>query len=322
MPMMSFLVSVGMLRWLLNGAIANVVLDHPNHRSLHVRPIPRTGGLALMAGVLVAWFATQSFWGLAMLPMLLLLWTVSFLDDVRGLSIIWRFLAHFVAAGAFVAFYVSPGLGCVGITLAVLAIVWMTNLYNFMDGSDGLAGGMALFGFGFYGVAAGLQGDLEFAGLCWSVAAASLAFLFFNFHPAQIFMGDTGSIPLGFLAAAFGLLGWRAGYWSVWFPVLIFSPFILDASATLAKRLLRGENIWQAHREHYYQRLVQMGWGHRRTALAEYVLMALAGVSATWAVGRDDRIQLAVGIGWGLAYLLVMWLVDVKWSRMQGQPRC
>jgi len=315
-PMVSFFVAFGMLCWLLKGVMAGAVLDHPNQRSLHSHPRPRTGGLALITGVLAAWVAAQSPWGWAMLSMLLLV-VVSFLDDVRGLSVIWRFLAHFVAAGIFAAVYILPDLGLVGVVLAVLAMVWMTNLYNFMDGSDGLAGGMTLFGFGFYGLAAWLQGDMVFAGLCWSVAAASLAFLVFNFHPARIFMGDAGSIPLGFLAVAFGLLGWRAGHWPLWFPLLVFSPFILDASVTLVKRLLRREKVWQAHCEHYYQRLVKMGWGHRRTALTEYLLMALTGVSATWAIGRDFGVQLGVCIDWGLAYWLAIWLVDSEWSRRQ-----
>lgn len=311
-----------MLLWLLKGALADMVLDHPNQRSLHSRPTPRTGGVAMMAGILAGWVAIQSSWGWAALPMLLFLAAVSFLDDLRNLSIVWRFLAHFAAAGVFVALYVWPDLGLVAAVAAVLAMVWMTNLYNFMDGSDGLAGGMSLFGFGSYGLAAWLQGDAAFAGLNWSVAAAALAFLLFNFHPAKIFMGDAGSIPLGFLAAAFGLLGWKLGYWPLWFPVFVFSPFILDASVTLAKRLLRGEKVWQAHREHYYQRLVQMGWGHRQTALAEYALMAAVGASATWAIALDGRTQLVFGIGWGLAYLLAMWLVDSKWSHMQRPSRC
>jgi UDP-N-acetylmuramyl pentapeptide phosphotransferase/UDP-N-acetylglucosamine-1-phosphate transferase len=274
-----------------------------------------------MAGVSAGWFVAQASWSWVVMPMLFLS-AVSFLDDLRGLSMVWRFLAHFVAAGVFVGLYISSGVGFVGAAIVALAIVWVTNLYNFMDGSDGLAGGMTLFGFFFYGVAAWLQGDVAFAGLNWSVAAASLAFLLFNFHPARIFMGDAGSIPLGFLAAAFGLLGWHAGYWPMWFPVLVFSPFILDASVTLVKRLLRGENIWQAHREHYYQRLVRLGWGHRRTALVGYVLMVLVGGSATWVIGLGSHVQLAFGIGWGALYLLAMWLVDAKWLRMQGRPGC
>ena len=319
--LLSFVSTFVVLVVMLKRGWAGFAIDHPNSRSLHAAPIPRTGGLALMAGVLAGALLLQPrFWPVLAIAGVLLV--VSLWDDVRSLPVVWRFLAHFVVAGVFVALYGLHGMGFVGAVMAVLAIVWMTNLYNFMDGSDGLAGGMALSGFGFYGLAAWLQGDATFAGQCWSVAAASLAFLFFNFHPARIFMGDAGSIPLGFLAAAFGLMGWRAGYWPVWFPVLVFSPFILDASVTLIKRLLRGEKVWQAHREHYYQRLVQMGWGHRRTALAEYVLMVLVGVSAVWANGQDDSTQWAIGIFWVLVYLVTMWLVDTKWLLIQRQPRC
>ena len=176
-----------------------------------------------------------------------------------------------------------------------LATMWVTNLYNFMDGSDGLAGGMALFGFGAYALAAWLAGDAVFVVVAASIAAAAAAFLVFNFPPAKVFMGDAGSIPLGFLAAALGILGWRAGHWPLWFPVLVFSPFIIDASVTLARRLLRGERVWRAHRSHYYQRLVQLGWGHRNTALAEYALMA--GCGAARALGARSAGRGSMGRG-------------------------
>lgn len=319
--LLSFALAFIVLVVMLKGGWARFALDQPNQRSLHSMPVPRTGGVALIMGVLAGWIMLQSgLW--LLLVVVMALFVISLWDDVRGLPVIWRFSAHLLAAGLFCALYVFPGLGFVGTAIAVLGIVWMTNLYNFMDGSDGLAGGMALFGFAFYGLAAWLHGDAVFAGLCWSVAAAALAFLFFNFHPARIFMGDAGSISLGFLVATFGLLGWRAEYWPLWFPALVFSPFILDASVTLAKRLLRGEPVWQAHREHYYQRLVQMGWGHRRTAMAEYALMVVVGAGATWVIGQDGHTKVFFGIGCGLVYLLAMWLVDTKWARMQRQSRC
>jgi UDP-N-acetylmuramyl pentapeptide phosphotransferase/UDP-N-acetylglucosamine-1-phosphate transferase len=191
----------------------------------------------------------------------------------------------------------------------------MINVYNFMDGSDGLAGGMALFGFGFYGGAAWLAGDSAFASVNFAVAAAAAGFLFFNFHPARIFMGDAGSVTLGFLVAALGLLGWQQGHWPAWFPVLVFSPFIVDASLTLARRLLRGEKVWQAHREHYYQRLVRMGYGHRVTALLEYVLMLLAGLSALWGLQQGERHRLGLLWLWASTYLVLMVVVDAHWTR-------
>jgi UDP-N-acetylmuramyl pentapeptide phosphotransferase/UDP-N-acetylglucosamine-1-phosphate transferase len=177
----------------------------------------------------------------------------------------------------------------------MLALTWMTNLYNFMDGSDGLAGGMTMFGFFFYGVAAWLAGSTAFALANFSVAAAAAAFLVFNFHPARIFMGDAGAVPLGFLAGAFGIMGWLEHAWPWWFPALVFSPFIVDASATLARRLARRERVWEAHRDHYYQRVVQLGWGHRGTALAEYAVMAACGALAL--------VALALPVAWQAAIL-------------------
>jgi UDP-N-acetylmuramyl pentapeptide phosphotransferase/UDP-N-acetylglucosamine-1-phosphate transferase len=191
----------------------------------------------------------------------------------------------------------------------------MTNLYNFMDGSDGLAGGMAVFGFGAFAAAAALAGDASICLAALGIAAAALAFLAFNLPPARVFMGDAGSILLGFLAGALGLLGIARGLWPVWFPVLVFSPFIADASVTLIRRLFRGERIWEAHRSHYYQRLVQLGWGHRRTALVEYLLMAIVATLAVAGVGRSVAAQLAVV---GVVVLLLTGSgiqVDRAWAR-------
>jgi UDP-N-acetylmuramyl pentapeptide phosphotransferase/UDP-N-acetylglucosamine-1-phosphate transferase len=126
--------------------------------------------------------------------------------------------------------------------------------------------------------------------------------LLFNFDPARIFMGDVGSIPLGFLAASLGLVGIQREVWPLWFPVLVFAPFIVDATVTLLRRAWRREKIWQAHREHYYQRLVQSGWSHRKLALHEYALMAAISASACWMLDWPPVAQAA-----GLAvWLLVL----------------
>ena len=130
-------------------------------------------------------------------------------------------------------------------------------------------------------------------------------------------MGDTGSIPLGFLAAVLGIAGYLESVWPWWFPLLVFSPFIADASVTLLKRALRRKKIWQAHREHYYQRLVQIGWGHRKTAWIEYALMLAAGASALWAIRQDAPLQLALLVCWGVIYLLAMIIFDRYWASRQ-----
>jgi len=287
-------------------------LDRPNERSLHATPTPRIGGLGIIAGVVLAFALLGAEPLLALLVALLA--AVSFIDDRSHLPIAMRFAAHILAAVVFTAVALS-NLPLIWQAAAVLAVVWLINLYNFMDGSDGLAGGMALFGFGAYALAAWLAGDMVFTIVAASIAGAAAAFLAFNFPPARVFMGDAGSIPLGFLSAALGLLGWRAGYWPLWFPVLVFSPFIVDASLTLARRALRGEPFWRAHRSHYYQRLVQLGWGHRKTALAEYALMAACGAAALWALGQPPEAQWMALAAAALVYLALAALIDAAWRK-------
>ena len=293
-------------------------LDRPNERSLHAAPIPRVGGLGLMAGVLLAFALLRAEPLLAILVAALAV--VSFLDDRSHLPIGLRFAAHVAAAVAFVGL-AFPDLHPIWQAAAVLAVIWTTNLYNFMDGSDGLAGGMALFGFAAYALGAWLAGDGIFAALAASVAAAAAAFLAFNFPPARVFMGDAGSIPVGFLAAALGLLGWREAHWPVWFPILVFSPFALDASVTLARRVLRGERFWEAHKTHYYQRVVQLGWGHRNTALAEYALMAACGGVALWALGQPSGAQWTALGAVAAVYAALGAAVDLAWRRRRDTVR-
>lgn len=321
-PPLAFAITWLTIYWLLRSGLSNLAMDDPNHRSLHTTAVPRTGGIALMIGVLASSSLVLPPWLWLPLGLSVALAAVSFADDLFDLSAGWRLLAHLLAAAVLVTANMAHYPVWVGIP-AVLTVVWMTNLYNFMDGSDGLAGGMALFGFGAYGLAAWLGNDAAFALASWTIAAAAAGFLAFNFHPARIFMGDAGSVPLGFLAAAFGLIGWQRGLWPWWFAPLAFSPFVVDASVTLFKRILRREKIWQAHREHYYQRLVRMKFGHRTTALLEYALMTAAGGSALWGIGRGATEQAALLAFWGVAYLVAMRLVDIEWakfSQLSAEP--
>lgn len=311
-PLLAFAVSLVLVWWLIKGN-APKVLDHPNTRSLHTEAVPRTGGIGLMLGVLASWALLPAMLPLPVWVGVGLLMAVSFTDDVFSLPIGWRLLMHGVAAAWFAAALLFDAYGWMIAATAVVAIIWMTNLYNFMDGSNGLAGGMTLFGFGFYGFSAWLAGNELFAMLNVCVAAAAIAFLLFNFHHARIFMGDVGSIPLGFLAAASGIVGYLEALWPAWFPILIFSPFIADASVTLIKRLLRGDKIWQAHREHYYQRLILLGLSHRRTALLEYALMLTVGITALWGVTLPTQGQAVLLAAWMLIYAALALFIEWRW---------
>ena len=275
--LIAFSVSLIAMVGLLKTNLVNIALDEPNHRSLHAFVTPRTGGLAIMFGILVALAFLGGLW--LWFSFVVAFMLISLVDDIVGLQVRWRLLAQLLLCMYFI-WILLPQFSWWMVLLVLFALVWMTNLYNFMDGSDGLAGGMALFGFGAYALASYMVGNVQVALMCGAIASSSLAFLLFNFYPAKIFMGDAGSIPLGFLAGAIGLYGWQQGVWPMWFPVLVFSPFILDATITLLKRALRREKLWQAHREHYYQRLVLLGWGHKKTALAEYLLMLSIAICA------------------------------------------
>lgn len=312
-PLVGALVTLVLTFVMTTNKTGFLVHDIPNERSLHDKPVPRTGGIAWMAGVLTSWMLLH-FWAWWILLPVLGLFALSLLDDVRNLPPLTRLAGHFIAALIAVS---GAGVPLLWFVPVLLFVVWMTNLYNFMDGSDGLAGGMALFGFGGYGMGAWLGGNEVFALLNLSIVAAALGFLIFNFYPARIFMGDAGSIPLGLLAGVFGVWGWQAGLWPFWFPLLVFSPFVADATVTLLKRARRGERLSQAHRNHYYQRLVQLGWGHRNTALAEYLLMALAVVTALLGVGMGVMGQAGLLLGWSMVYLILMAWIDRRWHEYQ-----
>ncbi|WP_416268792.1 glycosyltransferase family 4 protein [Burkholderia cepacia] len=311
--------STTILRVLLATGLAwRLATDIPNDRSLHSLPTPRVGGWGIVPVCVVAilWLAPHmSLIAVAAAGLAAL----SQIDDRRGLPARVRFTAHLAAVIALIAVYRAEApwwlLVCVGFTM-----VWLTNLYNFMDGADGLAGGMALFGFGAYAVAAmtgqHVSTELSVAGA--AIAGAAFGFLLLNFHPAKLFLGDAGSIPLGFLAGAIGYWGWRGEVWPIWFPAMVFSPFIADASVTLLRRLSRGEKFWQAHREHYYQRMVRSGTGHRRTALYWYLIMLAGIIVAVWAKGRPELQQWLSFVAWYGVLAWFGWLIDMRWRRFQS----
>ena len=313
----SFVIAFVVVRVLLS-RFGRFALDQPNERSLHERPVPRTGGIAVLLGAGCAFaFGAGPLWMPGALALGLA--AVSFADDLHRLPTLARFAVHLGAAMLVVWYLLSP-IDAIEALVLVLAVTWITDLYNFMDGSDGLAGGMATIGFGAYALAAWLADEPALAVFALALAAGAFAFLLHNHHPARIFLGDVGSIPLGFLAAALGLAGWRNDVWPLWFPVLVFGPFIGDATITLLKRALRGERVWLAHRTHYYQRMVQMGFGHRGTAWVGYALMAGCAVAALLGRNQAPWIQGLVFFG-AVAALgaLAVW-VDLRWARYTRAP--
>jgi UDP-N-acetylmuramyl pentapeptide phosphotransferase/UDP-N-acetylglucosamine-1-phosphate transferase len=297
----SFVLSCLGTRLLVTVLRRGAVLDKPNERSSHVVPTPRGGGIAVIGVSVVAW---MTLWGAGLVPPLTVivalaaggLAVVSWLDDLRGLSPAIRLLAQFVAVaggilalphGAIFQGWLPFGLDRIA---GALLWVWFVNLFNFMDGIDGVdASEAATIGIGIMLVA----GDsLDLAAPAAAIAAAALGFLVWNWAPARIFLGDVGSVPLGYLL---GFLLYQLALRGSWQTALILPLYFLaDATLTLLRRLARGERVWQAHRQHFYQRAVQRGLGHAAVVLrviaANVVLIACAYASVR---------------GWGFAALCV-----------------
>jgi UDP-N-acetylmuramyl pentapeptide phosphotransferase/UDP-N-acetylglucosamine-1-phosphate transferase len=316
----TLLLSAGLTRYLSSPRSAVNIMDHPNERSLHDTAIPRTGGLAIIISLAIGlaaclamaragWIGGRFAQGAveAMSPdfqavflATLFLAVVSLFDDIKHVSPVLRLAGQVAAAAGLVwgadftiASFWVPGygplpLGDSAYPITLLFIVWMANLYNFMDGLDGLAGGMAVFGFGVMGFLALVNGGAGIGLVAVLVAAAAAGFLVFNYPPARIFMGDVGAVPLGFLVASLAVKANRELVLGLWVPLILFSPFIVDATVVLLRRALRGARIWEAHREHYYQRLVLAGWSHTKTLWVEYAVMAgCAGVAVIYKQGVE-----------------------------------
>jgi UDP-GlcNAc:undecaprenyl-phosphate GlcNAc-1-phosphate transferase len=309
------LVAFAVIALLLRSSWAGGLAHAPDERSLHTVPTPRIGGLGVLAGALPVAACFADAWLAVMLSCAAFLGAVSFADDRQSLPIRVRLPAHFAAATVAVLAIASPGSGHSGLNgfeaaLSILGLVWMTNLFNFMDGSDGLAGGMAVIGFAAFALAAAMSGDAALALVSVAIASASAGFLALNFPPARVFLGDSGSIPLGFLAGALGLHGALSGAWPLWFPILVFSPFIADASVTLAVRTLRGEPFWRAHRGNYYQRLVLGGWTKRGLALAGPALAGAAAASAFLGLRSGPHVRLGIILVWAALYVLLFLAIE------------
>ncbi len=277
------------------------VMDMPNERSSHALPTPRMGGVPMVAAALLsfgcwAWLATGEMFPVKGLPhamiFALAMSVLGFWDDLRNLSPLFRFLVQYAAAILVlwaVSFLLPKSLpagwtlpGAAWIVIGAFWVVWMLNLYNFMDGIDGLAGGEAAVSALFFFLVFAYYGESGWAMANIFVAAASMGFLVHNWPPARVFMGDAGS---AFLGAFFGMQSVVAPLATpVPFPVLVlpFANFILDTTVTLVRRIWRGEKWYQAHRSHFYQRMTNLGLSHSKVTGVELISVVLSCVAAVW----------------------------------------
>jgi UDP-N-acetylmuramyl pentapeptide phosphotransferase/UDP-N-acetylglucosamine-1-phosphate transferase len=312
-PVVVFAASLAGTGVVLRQLQRRAILDHPNERSSHTVATPRGGGIAVVVALAAGWLAValirpeESREIAAVSGIAVGLAVLSWFDDLGGLPVLVRLLAQVGAIAAVLVITPGDALYFAGLLPAWLDVfaagvlwVWFVNLFNFMDGIDGIAGTeMATIGLGvtLVAVVAGVANSLPVLGL--TMAAAAIGFLRWNWHPAKIFLGDVGSVPLGFL------LGWllltlaARGQWAA--ALILPAYYLADATWTLLRRLSRGERVWQAHREHFYQRAVQAGRGHSVVVLsilaANVALVGLACLAARgWVWEALGGATLIVGI--------------------------
>jgi UDP-N-acetylmuramyl pentapeptide phosphotransferase/UDP-N-acetylglucosamine-1-phosphate transferase len=267
------------------------VVDRPNARSSHSVPTVRGGGIAVVFVILVAmlWLAARHQSYLVALALIFFgLAAISFWDDLRSLSPTFRFGAQVIAATTALLWlkFIVPPDGTMGgvnhIVFLTISFVWVLgymNAFNFMDGINGLAGGQAFV------TALGTAILAHLAGLSWThpalflalvVTAASAGLLPHNFPQAKVFMGDVGSVSLGFLLAVITVwIARETRWWLLPWLALLHANFVLDTGITMVRRVALGKRWTEAHREHFYQRLIRAGQSHQRVTLSE---MALQGV--------------------------------------------
>ncbi len=250
------------------------LLDHPGERHSHIVPTPRGGGAGLVAAMLlvslyIGGAVPTDFWVKGIVPGVVVLAVTGWWDDHASLGVRLRFFIQLAVTCWLLWCAFQTGLlqGVVVMTLCAFSIVWLTNLYNFMDGSNGMAGLQGLFvslvlAFLFHS-----SGDSQYALYALILAGCCFGFLPWNLGHAKVFMGDVGSLALGFLIAALFLYGVGSGAFSLAVAWLVMLLFVTDSTLTLLRRVIKGERWYNAHRQHLYQRLIAHGWTHSRVAM-------------------------------------------------------
>jgi Fuc2NAc and GlcNAc transferase len=301
------------------------LLDIPNERSSHRTPTPRGGGLAIavttLGGILLAAMWQWISWDLAIALFGggFMIALVGWIDDHRDLPALTRFAVQFFSAG-WAMFWLGGlrsltigstelHLGIFGTLLSVVGIVWAINLYNFVDGIDGLAAGEAISTGVIGGILLLKTGNNGLAMVAFLIAAANAGFLPLNWAPAKLFMGDVGSGMLGYLFAVVAVASENAGSVPLLLWVLLLGAFVFDATVTLCRRIAHGERWYHAHHSHAYQRMVQAGRSHATVSsmilAINVVLAGLAIIAWLW----PTLFLLAMGAG---AILLSIIYISVE----------
>ncbi len=313
--LLSGLASYCLLFFLLRRKSSVLVPDNPNSRSSHNQVVPKGGGLVIIVATVSLISIYQAIYqSITVMHVLIVLLVgcisvLGWFDDRYNLRIPTRIIVQTVVACALVYLVVHfKGLDIAGYRLElpdwllfvvlVVWVVWMTNLFNFMDGIDGLVATQSTIASVVLAIWFYQAGAPDLAALNITLAGALVGFSILNWRPASVFLGDIGSLTLGIYFAVMSVIGWTAYYMAVEAFLLLYGVMVCDTSITLALRILRGERWWEAHLNHFYQRLVGLGYNHAQVASLAAVITLCLSIYGSFVIHNvgPDWLWIALGL--------------------------
>ncbi|MBO3066009.1 MULTISPECIES: glycosyltransferase family 4 protein [Staphylococcus] len=293
------------------------IVDQPNFRKVHTKPISVLGGTVILISFLVGIWLGHPI-ETEVKPLVIgsvLIYLVGLIDDIYDLKPIIKLLGQVIAALVvvyygvtidFISLPIGPTIhfGILGIPITVVWIVAITNAINLIDGLDGLASGVSMIALMTIGFIAILQANIFIMMICSVLIGALLGFLFFNFHPAKIFLGDSGALLVGFIVGFLSLLGFKnITFVSLFFPIVILAVPFIDTLFAMIRRVKKGQHIMQADKSHLHHKFLELGYSHRQTVLLIYSIAILFSLAS---------IILYLSQPWGVLMMFILILITIE----------
>ncbi|AKS67675.1 UDP-phosphate N-acetylglucosaminyl 1-phosphate transferase [Staphylococcus schleiferi] len=293
------------------------IVDKPNFRKIHTKPISMLGGSAILLSFLIGIWLGEPI-EREIKPLLLgsvVIYLVGLIDDLYDLKPIIKLIGQILAATVvvsygvtidFISLPIGPTIhfGWLGIPITIFWIVAITNAINLIDGLDGLAAGVSVIALATIAFIAILQGNIFIIMICSVLIGSLLGFLVFNFHPAKIFLGDSGALLIGFIIGFVSLLGFKnITFISLFFPIVILAVPFIDTLFAMIRRVKKGQHIMQADKSHLHHKLLDLGYTHRQTVILIYSIAFMFSVVS---------IILYLSQPWGVFLMIILIVVTIE----------
>ena len=293
------------------------IVDKPNYRKIHKQPISVLGGTVILFSFLIGIWLGHPI-ETEVKPLIIgavIIYLVGLIDDIYDLKPLVKLAGQIVAALVvvfygvtidFISLPIGPTIhfGILSVPITVIWIIAITNAINLIDGLDGLASGVSAIALLTIGFIAILQGNIFIIMICSVLFGTLLGFLVFNFHPAKIFLGDSGALLIGFIVGFLSLLGFKnITFVSLFFPIVILAVPFIDTLFAMIRRVKKGQHIMQADKSHLHHKLLQLGYSHRQTVMLIYSIALMFSLSS---------IILYLSQPWGVLMMLILIVITIE----------